>query len=186
MDLSVLGLIVSGLTLIATIIGWFFTHKKQVELVELSREHSIADRELARFTKDTKKFIRRITETLSKLALDCFVLESLLKEDVIYPENYIKAIKQVADSAAQCSNLKTDPDYEVFKQYLSNPQQLDSMFNNLITNISTLLKPNLTVPLREEKENLRLLIHESAKESVVFSGSLSKVYGMVEAELAIK
>jgi len=85
--ISLATIVVSALTLIATIIGWFFTHKKQKEILVINRIHSVTDREIEAF-REKVGIIGEVTKTLNALAhafLRMAVLAKVKNYDHIIP-----------------------------------------------------------------------------------------------------
>jgi hypothetical protein len=60
-------LALTGLTLIATILGWFLNYRKQQEVLDRTRGGEVADRELSVFRERKDRLIPQIVEQLADL-----------------------------------------------------------------------------------------------------------------------
>lgn len=65
--MEAIAIALSGLTLVATILGWFLNYRKQQEVLDRTRRGEIADRELSVFRERKDRLIPQIVELLTDL-----------------------------------------------------------------------------------------------------------------------
>jgi len=75
-----LTVVIAALTLIATIRGWWVTHNKQKEILEITRQYAVADRELAAFREKIDD-IFNVIESLTNLRTNLIAIRIALEID---------------------------------------------------------------------------------------------------------
>lgn len=189
MNLETAGFLLTAATAIATVLGWFFTHKKQEEIVETTRGYAKSDRELEAI-RTRLKVVAEINESLNEIANAYGRLG--VNASVSYDmEEGTKLIEKAGESSDRFDTLWTSPDLIILRRQLSSDEnqkltEFIDEFSDQQINFArkySKLKPTMTDYEDRVAEMARDATEVGFKIYVIAS-SISEIFASLDRQVA--
>lgn len=189
MNLETAGFLLTAATAIATVLGWFFTHKKQEELVETTRGHAVSDRELEAL-RTRLKTVAEINQSLNEVAnaYGRLGVNASVRYDM---EDGLKLIEKASESSERFDISWTSPDLKVLMKQLSSDEnqklkELVDEFSDQMINFS--MKYSKLEPTMPDYDDRVARMAQDASE-VGFriygiASSISEIFASLDRQMA--
>jgi len=183
------GLLLSLVTLIITISGWVYTYNKQVDILRETRTYSVADRELARL-RELKVYVRDLSRTILAFSFVChdfwINLDWRLNEGPSEESNneQLRLTRLFRDTWRQVRLLRSDPEYEVVKNYMPNKDEFETKIVKLQKAVDDMPVTEDMFSDRKRLTETRDTLHDLRTESQRVAGEVSLIYADTERLLS--
>ena len=176
---------IAGLTLISTVLGYLFTYKRQDQLLDRSRGHTVTDRELADFRRRLPA-VGALTDALMEQSKHYMWMSVILKNDPFDEDEYEATYKLLNENAIEMSKLENQPDYQSILTYIGPNLRtgLDEQFEKITAAWENWTETNEDLDTLEKRKKPAEAASEAAAEYGGAAGILGVIFAWIDEELA--